>query len=67
MQMQEMKITIGTDGRVHIYVKRAPGANCVDLTAALKQQVGAVEERTFTSEFYEEPVTDRSEIRPKKN
>jgi hypothetical protein len=63
MQMQELEITIGTDGRVVIHVQGAPGQACVALTEALEHAVGTVEERTFTPEFYEQPVTGRTEMK----
>jgi len=62
MQMQELEITIGNDGRVVIHVSGATGQDCVSLTGALEQAVGTVEERTFTPEFYEQPVTDHMGI-----
>jgi len=63
MQMQELEITIGTDGKVVIHVQGAPGGACVTLTEALEHAVGTVEERTFTPEFYEQPVVEHVEMK----
>ena len=63
MQMQELEITIGTDGKVVIHVQGAPGGACVALTEALEHAVGTVEERTFTPDFYEQQVVEQVEMR----
>ena len=51
MQMQEMEITIGTDGNVIVHVHGIPGQDCVALTEALEQAVGTVEDRSFTPDI----------------
>jgi hypothetical protein len=66
MKMQELEITIGTDGRVVVHVEGAQGQECTGLTKALEDAVGTVEERTFCPEYYEEPVTARTDIRVQK-
>jgi Protein of unknown function (DUF2997) len=62
MQMQEMEITIGTDGNVIVHVTGIPGQDCVALTDALEQAVGTVENRTFTPEYYEQPVVEQTDL-----
>ena len=62
MQMQELEITIGNDGRVVIHVSGAAGQDCLSLSGALEQAVGTVEERNFTPEYYEQPVTGHTGI-----
>ena len=62
MQMQEMEITIGTDGNVIVHVTGIPGQDCVALTEALEQAVGTVEDRTFTPEYYEQPVVEQTDL-----
>jgi hypothetical protein len=66
MKMQELEITIGTDGRVVVHVQGTQGQECTELTKALEQAVGTVEDRTFSPEYYEEPVSDHSGIRIQK-
>ena len=63
MQMQEMEITIGNDGRVLVHVSGAAGQDCVSLSNALEQAVGTVEERNFTPEYYEQQVNGQMGIR----
>jgi hypothetical protein len=63
MQMQELEITIGNDGRVLVHVSGAPGQDCVSLSGALEQAVGTVEERNFTPEYYEQEVNGHTGIR----
>jgi hypothetical protein len=62
MQMQEMEITIGTDGNVIVHVHGIPGQDCVALTDALEQAVGTVDNRGFTPEYYEQPVVERTDL-----
>ena len=54
MEMQEMEIAISPTGEVKIQVKGVAGDACLDLTKSLEQQLGTVEERQLTSEYYEQ-------------
>jgi hypothetical protein len=56
MEMQELEITIGKDGRMTVAVRGVHGEGCLALTKNLENAVGTVEERTCTAEFYEQPV-----------
>lgn len=54
MESQEMEITISPTGEVKIQVKGVHGAGCLDLTKDLETQLGAVEDRQLTAEYYEQ-------------
>jgi len=54
MEMQELDITIDTEGKVSIKVKGVKGTQCVELTRQLEELLGEVEERTYTGEYYEQ-------------
>ncbi len=59
-----MVITIGPDGEVQIKVEGVAGANCMDFTKWLEDELGEVTAREFTSEYYqeEESVTTVVEV-----
>lgn len=52
MKMEELEVTISAEGKVNIIVKGVKGKSCVDITKALEDALGEVENRTFTSEYY---------------
>jgi len=54
MEMQEFEITIDKDGRVQVGVIGVHGEGCLTLTKNIENAVGAVEERRFTAEYYEQ-------------
>ncbi|MCD6310286.1 MAG: DUF2997 domain-containing protein [Candidatus Eremiobacteraeota bacterium] len=54
MNMQEIEINITEEGKVELHVKGIKGPTCEDLTRDLEEALGEVEERTYTSEYYEE-------------
>jgi hypothetical protein len=56
MTMQELEITIGNDGRVLVHARGVKGDACLALTKTLEDAVGEVQERSFSSEYYEEAV-----------
>ncbi|MEI7857915.1 MAG: DUF2997 domain-containing protein [Methanomicrobiales archaeon] len=56
MTMQELEITIDNEGRVLVHVSGAKGEECLALTKALENAVGDVQERSFSSDYYEQPV-----------
>lgn len=59
--LEEIEITIDPDGRTHVQVRGVPGADCVALTAALEEKIGALSgERVKTAEFYDAPRTPRT-------
>lgn len=55
MEMQELEITVEADGNTIIHVKGAKGRTCLDITGNLEDKLGIVSERTYTSEYYEQP------------
>lgn len=56
MEMQELEITIGKDGRVNVAARGVKGEGCLALTKNIEQAVGRIEEREYTAEYYEQPV-----------
>ena len=57
MEMQEMEITIDKEGRIRVKVNGAHGADCLAMTKYLEEAAGVVEERTYSPEYYEQPVS----------
>jgi hypothetical protein len=57
MEMQEMEITIDNEGRIHVKVNGAHGADCLALTKNLEDATGVVEERVYSPAYYEQPLT----------
>jgi hypothetical protein len=56
MEMKELEITIDRNGRVQVAVRGVKGEGCLGLTKNIENAVGRVEEREYTSEFYDQPV-----------
>ena len=56
MEMQELEITIDRNGNVQVAVKGVHGDGCLALTKNIENAAGVVEERRYTSEFYEQPA-----------
>ena len=54
--MQELEITIDNEGRVLVHVSGVKGEDCIALTKNLENAVGDVQERSFSSDYYEQPV-----------
>lgn len=64
MELQEVEVVIGKDGRVTILVRGAKGAECLDITASLEEALGGkVAERQFTYEFYERKAEEEERRR----
>lgn len=59
----EIDITIGEDGVVTLNVKGAKGKSCLDLTRFLEEELGVVTQRTHTSEYYQEEVSEKRTIK----
>lgn len=56
MTMQELEITIDNEGRVLVHVNGVKGEGCLALTKNLENAVGNVQERSFSADYYEQPV-----------
>jgi hypothetical protein len=56
-----MEITISPTGEVKIQVKGMHGNGCVDLTKDLEAQLGTVEDRQFTAEYYEQQQNQQNQ------
>lgn len=51
MEIQEIEITIGKDGRVQMHVRGVKGLACLELTRSVEQALGgAIELREMTPE-----------------
>jgi hypothetical protein len=57
MEMKELEITIDKTGRVQVAVRGVQGEGCLGLTKNIENAVGRVEEREYTAEYYDQPVT----------
>jgi hypothetical protein len=57
MEMKELEITIDKEGRVQVAVRGVKGEGCLGLTKNIENAVGTVEEREYTAEYYEQPVS----------
>ena len=55
--MQEIKITIGEDGKVNLDVSGVKGSACSDLTKSIEKALGRVEVSKKKSEFYQQAST----------
>ncbi|HWR40105.1 MAG TPA: DUF2997 domain-containing protein [Patescibacteria group bacterium] len=53
MDMQELEIIIGADGKVSVKVAGAKGDQCLELTRPLEEALGQVEQREFTADYYQ--------------
>lgn len=59
--LEEIEITIDPDGKTRVQVRGVPGPDCVALTAALEEKIGALSgERVKTAEFYAAPRTQET-------
>ena len=54
VKTNELEITIDSNGNVNIKVKGIKGKGCIDVTKFLEDELGDVEEREYTSEYYEQ-------------
>jgi len=57
MEMQEVEITIDKEGRVQVAARGVKGEGCLAITKNIENAVGTVEEREYTAEYYEQPVS----------
>jgi len=55
MEMQELEIIVESDGNTIIHVKGAKGSDCLGITGTIEEKLGTVTERTFTTDYYEQP------------
>lgn len=56
MEIQEVEVVVGKDGRVELTVRGVKGQACLDLTRALETALGGVVlSREMTPEALEEP------------
>ena len=56
MARREIHFTVGTDGKIEFTIQGMKGQSCEDLAKALSE-LGEVEEKQRTGEYYEKPTT----------
>jgi Protein of unknown function (DUF2997) len=61
LEMQELEIIINAEGNIGVRVKGSKGDRCLEMTKDLEESLGLLEEREFSSEYYESPVTVHQE------
>ncbi|MCL5037071.1 MAG: DUF2997 domain-containing protein [Chloroflexi bacterium] len=54
---EEIEITISPDGTIHGHTMGIKGKECMEVVKRLAKEVGTVESKRFTSEYYEEEET----------
>ena len=61
-KQETIKYTIRQDGKVTQEVFNVPGAACVDLTEDIEIKLGDLENRVYTSEYYDRGVNLTNDI-----
>ena len=59
---ETIKYTIRQDGKVTQEVFNIPGAACVDLTEDIEIKLGDLENRVYTTEYYNQEVNLTNDI-----
>jgi hypothetical protein len=54
MDMQELEITIDSEGQIQVKVNGAHGAGCLEMTKNLENAAGVVESREYLPAYYEQ-------------
>jgi hypothetical protein len=54
MKREELAITIDSEGRITIKVQGVKGKACLQTTRSLEAELGAVEKRDLTQEYYQQ-------------
>ena len=55
MEKETIKYTIKQDGKVTQEVFNVPGDACLNLTDELEIKLGDLEQRVFTTDYYQQP------------
>jgi len=56
MKEETIKYTIRQDGNVTQEVFNVPGSACVDITENIEIKLGDLENRVYTTDYYQQPV-----------
>ena len=56
MGMQQIEIQVDRDGNVTVHVEGVKGEECIRITKCLEEALGALTDRSFTTEYFEEQV-----------
>lgn len=59
----EIEIEITPSGEVKLQVKGVAGAECLELTRRLEEELGLVVEREKTSEYYQAETEGRTSVK----
>ncbi|MCA9517531.1 MAG: DUF2997 domain-containing protein [Myxococcales bacterium] len=62
MKRRDIVITINEDGGVDIKVEGVPGADCIDFTKFLEEELGDVTHREHTSEYFQQEEEESVDI-----
>lgn len=60
MTMQSITYTITADGKIQIDVQGAAGGNCQELTKAVEEKLGVVENVEYKAEYYQQSGTTKT-------
>jgi hypothetical protein len=63
--MQTVKVTIKADGQAVIKVEGNPGPGCTKLTKELQEALGSTTKDDKTSEYYQQPATNKQQLKAK--
>lgn len=64
----EIELFISDDGELKVHIKGMKGPGCLRVLDSLAKDLGKVEDKQLTSEYYESPTTkDTSATNIKKN
>ena len=68
MKAEEIEITIDPQGDVRLAVRGVAGKGCVSLTKPFEDALGAqVQDRTFTSEYYQAESAEGQRVKEGKS
>ncbi|NMB94588.1 MAG: DUF2997 domain-containing protein [Flexilinea flocculi] len=57
MNLEEIEVIIGENGKIQIHVRGIPGRTCLDSTAGLEALLGDnIASREMTPEFFDQPI-----------
>lgn len=58
MGMEQIEIQVDRDGNVTVHVEGVKGDECLRITKDLEEVLGAVAERVYSAEYFEEKVEE---------
>ena len=58
MGMEQIEIQVDRDGNVSVHVEGVKGDECLRITKDLEEALGAVTDRSYSAEYFEEQVRE---------